>query len=211
MTSTAVRANFFDASALVKLHVQEEGSHIIRPYFNGQPTKYTTPFCHYEALNVLKVKWLYRREIAKEQYLDAALRLTAWFGSMSRGIKGIDFTEPKTFQDARRLVDKTSLDLSDAFQILSVKTGYFSPCAATRKPYSLRATEGWRLPQKPRVCEFGISWKNLRLKSLNLRLATALEKRKRRDRVGYGSSELDWRGRPDIVVICLSAARFRRS
>jgi len=127
MTSTAVRANFFDASALVKLHVHEEGSRIIRPYFDGQPTKYTTPFCYYEALNVLKVKWLYRKEIAKEQYLDAALRLTAWFGSTSRGIKDIDFTEPTTFQAARRLVDKTSLDLSDAFQILSVKSGYFSP------------------------------------------------------------------------------------
>jgi predicted nucleic acid-binding protein len=127
MTSTAVRANFFDALALVKLHVQEAGSDIIRPYFNGQPTKYTTPFCYYEALSVLKVKWLYRQDITKEQYLDATLRLTAWFGSASRGIKDIDFTEPKIFQAAKRLVDKTALDLSDAFQILSVKTGYFSP------------------------------------------------------------------------------------
>lgn len=127
MTSIAVRADFFDASALVKLHVQEEGSEIIRPYFNRQPTKYTTPFCYYEALNVLKVKWLYRKEIVKEQYLDAAFRLTAWFGSTSRGVKDIDFTEPATFQAATRIVDRTSLDLSDAFQILSVKIGYFSP------------------------------------------------------------------------------------
>jgi predicted nucleic acid-binding protein len=127
MTSTAVRANFFDASALVKLYVQEAGSDIVRPYFAGQPTKYTTPFCYYEALSVLKVKWLYREEIAKEQYLDAALRLTAWFHSTSRRIKDIDFTEPTTFHDARGLVDKTSLDLSDAFQILTIKNGFFSP------------------------------------------------------------------------------------
>ena len=126
MTSIFCRANCLDASALVKLHVDEAGAEIIRPYFDHEATKYTTPFCFYEALNVLKVKWLYRKEITKEQYLDAAFRLSAWYGAVSRGIKDLDFTLPTTFADAKRLAEKTSLDLSDAFQILSVKTGYFS-------------------------------------------------------------------------------------
>lgn len=77
MTSIFCRANCLDASALVKLHVAEDGAKIIRTYFDREPTKYTTPFCFYEALNVLKVKWLYRKAMTKEQYLDAAFRLSA--------------------------------------------------------------------------------------------------------------------------------------
>ena len=77
MNSIAARANCFDASALVKLYVDEVGSGIVRNYFNRESTKYTTPFCFYEALNVLKVKWMYRKELTKKQYLGAAFELTA--------------------------------------------------------------------------------------------------------------------------------------
>lgn len=74
---TAARANCFDASALVKLHVEETGSDIIRQYAETEPTKYTTPYCFYEALSVLKMKWLYRKEISKEEYHDASISLTS--------------------------------------------------------------------------------------------------------------------------------------
>ncbi len=83
--STAARANCLDASALVKLHVDEVGSDIIRQYAETEPTRYTTPFCFFEALNVLKVKWLYRKEISKEEYHDASLTLTSWFSLTSSG------------------------------------------------------------------------------------------------------------------------------
>lgn len=133
MNSTAARANCFDASALVKLHVDEDGATKVRKYFSQEATKYTTPFCFYEALSVLKVKWMYRNELAKEEYLDAAYRLTAWYGASSRRIKDIDFNSPEIIKEAHRLVDETSLDLSDAFQILSVKNGYFSHMARDSK------------------------------------------------------------------------------
>ncbi|MDC4205519.1 MAG: type II toxin-antitoxin system VapC family toxin [Candidatus Manganitrophus sp.] len=126
MTSIAVRANCFDASALVKLHVDEDGADVVRHYFNHEATKYTTPFCFYEALNVLKVKWLYRKEISRDQYLEASFQLAAWYRAATVRINDIDFTSRTTFADAQRLSKNTSLDLSDAFQILSVKAGYFS-------------------------------------------------------------------------------------
>ncbi|SRR6266481_7029798 len=125
MNSIAGRANCFDASALVKLYVDENGSDIVRTYFKQEPTKYTTPFCFYESLNVLKTKWL-REEISKEQYIQSAWELSAWYGAVSRRINDLDFASHATFSDAKRLVEKTSLDFSDAFQILSVKSGYFS-------------------------------------------------------------------------------------
>ena len=49
------RANCLDPSALVKLHVNEDGADIIRTYFDHEPTKYTTPFCFYEALTLQHV------------------------------------------------------------------------------------------------------------------------------------------------------------
>ena len=124
----AVRADFFDASALVRVFTEEPGSDRVRPYFDGRPTKYTTPFCFYETLSALKGKWRHKGLLTATQYLDAAFRLTAWYGATTRtGINDLNFADPITFNRARGIVERTSLDLSDAFQILSVKYGYFSP------------------------------------------------------------------------------------
>lgn len=121
------RANCFDASALVKVFTQEEGSSIVREYFHSRsPTKYTTPFCLYETLSVLKVKWLYRKELTKEEYTEAAFRLVAWFGACTSYAQDIDLKEHTVFFKVRELAERHSIDLSDAFQILSVKEGYFS-------------------------------------------------------------------------------------
>jgi len=77
MVNDIARAICLDASALVKLYVEELGSDIVQKFVNTEPTRYTTPFCYFEALNVLKVKWLYRKEISKEEYHTATLSLTA--------------------------------------------------------------------------------------------------------------------------------------
>jgi predicted nucleic acid-binding protein len=122
----SVRADFFDASALVKVYASEPHSEVIRSYFYARSTKYTSPFCFYEALNILKAKWLYRSELRRDQYLSAAFHLTAWYGAATSRIKDLDLTNPTVFQTAKGLVERTGLDLSDAFQILSVKEGYFS-------------------------------------------------------------------------------------
>lgn len=127
MNTPPPRANCFDASALIKVFVNETGSDPVREYFYSRsPTKYTTPFCFYETLNVLKVKWLYRKEITKEEYTEAAFQLVAWFGANTRHSKDIDLNEPKVFFMVREIAERHTLDLSDAFQIVSVKEGYFS-------------------------------------------------------------------------------------
>jgi predicted nucleic acid-binding protein len=127
--SPPVRANCFDASALVKVFTQEAGGEMVRKYFNHySPTKYTTPFCFYEALSVLKVKWLYRKELSKEDYNESSFRLTAWYGATFRlsSARDVDLVEPLIFFKAREVAERYSVDLSDAFQILSVKEGFFS-------------------------------------------------------------------------------------
>ena len=128
MNRRALRADFFDASALAKVFSNEPGSDVVSEYFRTHATKYTTSFCFYEAMNVLKGKWKHKRLLTLDQYLDAAFRLTAWawYGVSSSKIKDLAFTDPQTFFKARDIAHRNQLDLSDAFQILSVKEGYFS-------------------------------------------------------------------------------------
>jgi predicted nucleic acid-binding protein len=128
--SQAVRANCLDASALVKLYVKEDGSDILQRYFQNEATRYTTPLCFYEALTTLKVKWLYRKEITKDDYLILSFSMAAWFSHVSRQIRDLDFLSPIVFRDARSIVERYGLDLSDAFQILSVKECFFSALAS---------------------------------------------------------------------------------
>lgn len=126
MNRPAARADFFDASALAKIYSDEPCSDVASDYFRSSATKYTTPFCFYEAMNVLKGKWKHKGQLTLDQYLDAAFRLTAWYGASSSEVKDLNFTEPATFTEAKEIAERSRLDLSDAFQILSVKKGYFS-------------------------------------------------------------------------------------
>jgi predicted nucleic acid-binding protein len=127
MRELPVRANCLDASALVKVFSDEDHSDIIREFFNNNaPTRYTTPFCFYEALSVLKVKWLYRKVIDESAYRESAFRLTAWYAGSLTSTKDIDFHDPLVFHRVRELAEKYSIDFSDAFQIVSIKFGYFS-------------------------------------------------------------------------------------
>lgn len=126
MTRRSVRADFFDASALAKVYSDEPCSDVARDYFRSRATKYTTPFCFYEAMNVLKGKWKHKGQLTIDQYLEAAFQLTAWYGASSSKVNDLNFTEPVTFAEAKEIAGRNRLDLSDAFQILSVKKGYFS-------------------------------------------------------------------------------------
>lgn len=98
----------------------------MREYVIRRPAGYTTPFCFYEALNALKAKWKYRAQLTKEQYLKAAFELTAWFGATSRQVSDLDFADALVFHRTSDLANRHGLDLSDAFQIMSVKHGFYS-------------------------------------------------------------------------------------
>lgn len=149
MRELPVRANCLDASALVKVFSDEEYSDIIREFFNNNaPTRYTTPFCFYEALSVLKVKWLYRKVIDESAYRESAFRLTAWYAGSLTSTKDIDFHDPVVFREVRSLAEKHSIDFSDAFQIVSVKFGYFSHLIEDSSTLLVTANKGLSLVAK---------------------------------------------------------------
>jgi len=140
--SRASRSNCFDASALVKLYIDEDRSDILRNYFHGESTKYTTPFCYFEALSVLKAKRFFRNAMTADEYHKATFDLTAWFGASSTNLPDIKLTDPKVIPEVLALSKKHSLDLSDSFQIMSVKKGYFSVLSGQSKTILVTADAG---------------------------------------------------------------------
>lgn len=139
MSTSAVRANCLDASALVKKYVKEEGSNKLKQYLQDQPTWYATLFCYFEALSCLKTKWK-RAEMTKDAYLEAASDLSADFWVRWRQVKDLDFGSPTVYGDAQRIARRhEKLDLSDAFQILSVKEGLFRGLSGESKTILITA------------------------------------------------------------------------
>lgn len=139
--STSARACLFDASALVKVYASEDGSDLVKRFFDGEPTKYTTPFCFYETLGVLKTKWLYRNELTEDQYVDASIRLTAWYGATSARIEDIDFSSYQTLPMLKEIIRRHKVDASDAFQIISARNGYFAPLVRDSQTVFVTADE----------------------------------------------------------------------
>ena len=52
--------------------------------------------------------------------------IVAWFTASSGHTHDIDIKDPVIFSKVRELTELHTLDLSDAFQIISIKEGYFS-------------------------------------------------------------------------------------
>jgi predicted nucleic acid-binding protein len=137
--------NCFDASALVKVYSDEYGSGVVRKYFNSQPNKYTTLFCYFETLNVFKMKRFFRKppdNITDDEYHKAAFAFSAWFSASSKNLPDLDLIDPMTFPKVQSLARKYSVDLSDAFQILSVKTGFASPMIGKSQTILVTADKG---------------------------------------------------------------------
>ncbi len=84
---------------------------------------------------------MYRKEITQEEYREASFSLTVWFSQVSSHIKDLDFTSPSVFTEVQTIADNYSLDLSDAFQILSMKEGFFSRLSGESKTILVTADE----------------------------------------------------------------------
>jgi predicted nucleic acid-binding protein len=138
--SPAVHATCFDASALAKLYVDEPGSDDLRAYWRTHATRYTTPFCLYETLGVLKCHWL-RKTLTKDGYFTAALDLVTWFRASDSRIDDPEFTDISVFFAAKKLAEDNNLDLSDAFQLLSLEAGYFASLSGGSKTLLVTADE----------------------------------------------------------------------
>ncbi len=129
-----IRTHYLDASAIVKLFVNEENSDILREYYYSHSVYSTTSLCFVEAIGVLKAKWLYRKEITHDEYLDAMNDLMASFSHESIMIDEIKIKDRAVFKEVERLSELYALDISDAFQIYTLKKGFYSVLSGDSKP-----------------------------------------------------------------------------
>jgi predicted nucleic acid-binding protein len=138
-----IRVHYLDASAIVKLFVDEVGSDALRMYFNNESHFFTTSICFAEALGVLKSMRFYRKmPITDEQYFCACEELLAYASDNTIKIEDVEIKDSMVFVKVENLVRKhnkdkpkdVTIDISDAFQIAAVQQNYFSRFDNDSKP-----------------------------------------------------------------------------
>lgn len=125
--SRSVKYRYLDASALVKLYVDEQASDVVRAFFNGHPKPFqTTALCFAEAINVFKRKWQ-KKELPDEAYFEATWRLitSAWGREIE--IQEYGMTDPFVHGDVEQIAERNpGIDFSDALQLVTLLKGRHS-------------------------------------------------------------------------------------
>lgn len=121
---------YLDANCLVKLVIEERDSVELKEHFFQCGGVYaTTVFCFYEALSVLKLKWMRKKRpdnISEEEYLAACEELCAMVEDENIQLEKISVSDRDSFNESVRLVSEYKIDLSDAFQLVTLKRGMFA-------------------------------------------------------------------------------------
>lgn len=134
----AIRTHYLDASAIVKLLIDEDGSATLRSYLDPHATRVTTSLCFAETLGVLKAKNLHKH-ISTELYLAACEELMAHLRGETLTIEDIGITERTVFDEVERLARAYTVDLSDAYQLLTVRCGILSYLEGDSRPILVTA------------------------------------------------------------------------
>ncbi|MEW8058543.1 MAG: hypothetical protein AB2787_03650 [Candidatus Thiodiazotropha endolucinida] len=138
--------HYLDANCLVKLVVDEIGSNELREHCSKQGIIFaTTNFCFYEALGVLKTKWIKKNRpdcISEESYLMACEDLCARVEDEQIKIEEIAIHNRQLFNDSEKLTKKYRIDLSDAFQLVSIKKGMLARLKTPINPNLISEDEG---------------------------------------------------------------------
>jgi hypothetical protein len=89
---------------------------------------------------ILKVKYKYKKEISDEDYFFACDSL---FKHAGRGgkieIENVETRDRMVFTEVEKLARKYEIDVSDAFQIVSIRRNYFSRFTSDSKPILITA------------------------------------------------------------------------
>ncbi len=125
-----IRTHYLDASATVKLFINEDGGDTLRNYVAKHSIFYMTSFCVAETFGVLKRKYL-RNEITQDQYLSACDRLVGQLRDEVISVHDIYIADRQIYSEVEKIAKRYSLDISDAFQVISLKKGFFSPLKGT--------------------------------------------------------------------------------
>ena len=125
MSDHWAKHRYLDASALVKLVVDEGDHEPVRSFFQSNANFDSTSLCIVEALGVIKAKWTYGR-ISEENYFAAtrSLVINAWGKKIE--IEDIGLFSPQGLNSVEALAKKHTLDLSDALQLDTILRGKYA-------------------------------------------------------------------------------------
>ncbi len=133
------RANYLDASAIIKVLVDEPESRFVAEYFKGPHSFYTTTLCFAEALGVLKAKYFRHHHITEKGYLNRSYLLTVWIRDRRIKLDEVPLSDPKIFEEVEAIVKKYQIDTSDALQIVTIKKGKFCNLAGESRSLLITA------------------------------------------------------------------------
>lgn len=119
---------YLDANCLVKLVVDEKGAKELRDHcVKPRLICATTSFCFYEALGVLKLKWINKNRldhITEETYLNACEELCTLVEDEQIQLDDkVEIHNRLAFKESENLTKKYKIDLSDSFQLVSIRIG----------------------------------------------------------------------------------------
>lgn len=119
------KVRYLDASALVKLVVDEGDHSQVRQFFNSNANFAATSLCLAEALGVVKAKWTHGR-ISEAEYFAATryLVINAWGNKIE--IDDIGLFSPAGLTSVESLAQRHALDLSDALQLETILRGKYA-------------------------------------------------------------------------------------
>jgi predicted nucleic acid-binding protein len=125
------KVKYLDASALVKLYVNENGSQTLRDFFYSNTNFRTTWLCLAEALGILKSKWIGNQsndiatKIETDKYVEATSSLIIEWRKRIE-LDDIELTDPALPLKVAEMAKNYNLDYSDALQLIAIKSGRYS-------------------------------------------------------------------------------------
>lgn len=125
MADQWAKARYLDASALVKLVVNEADSLPVQEFVRANVGFCATSLCLAEALGVLKGKWEHNH-LTDSQYFECTRRLIidAWGKRIE--VDDIGLFTLSGLSGVEAMARKHALDLSDALQLVTILRGRYS-------------------------------------------------------------------------------------
>jgi len=125
MSDHWAKHRYLDASALVKVVVDEGDHEAVRSFFIANTNLGATSLCVMEALGVLKAKWTHGR-ISEDAYFNASSQLVQYASGKKLEVEDIGLFTFQGLDAVQALAKKYTLDLSDALQLETILRGKYA-------------------------------------------------------------------------------------
>ena len=125
METRWAKHRYLDASALVKLVVDEGDHEPVRSFFKANVNFGATSLCVAEALGAIKAKWSHGR-LSEAAYFHATRELVLNTWSNRVEVEDVGLFSPDALQPVEAMARKHNLDLSDALQLETIRRGKYA-------------------------------------------------------------------------------------